>query len=181
MPRESRRDALLDAALTLFASRGWDGTSVAEIADAVGVSKAAVSYHFPAKDDLLTALTDPVLSGLEDLVDRASAAEDGLQADDRRAFLEEYADLLLARPTVTTWFDADRGVLAHELVGPRIAALHEATRRLLGGGDDGIGDLAAASALGAMWRPIRNLDGISADERDALVDAALAALDAVGA
>ena len=49
----NRRDVLLSAALQGFAERGYHATSVAELAAATGMSKAAVSYHFPTKNDLL--------------------------------------------------------------------------------------------------------------------------------
>jgi AcrR family transcriptional regulator len=66
----NRRDALLSAALDGFAQRGYDGTTVAELAAATAVSKAAVSYHFPTKDDLLHALADPLLDSLHPLLER---------------------------------------------------------------------------------------------------------------
>jgi hypothetical protein len=44
-----------------FTRRGSDATSVAELAAATGMSKAAVSYHFPTKNDLLHALAEPLL------------------------------------------------------------------------------------------------------------------------
>ncbi len=66
----NRRDTLLSAALDGFARRGYDATSVAELAAATGMSKAAVSYHFRAKDDLLHALADPLLDNLDALIER---------------------------------------------------------------------------------------------------------------
>ena len=55
----NRRDTLLTAALNSFTQRGYDATSVAELAAATGMSKAAVSYHFRSKNDLLHAVADP--------------------------------------------------------------------------------------------------------------------------
>lgn len=49
---EARRRQILDKALELIAARGYDNTSLADIADAVGVSKGVVSYHFDGKSDL---------------------------------------------------------------------------------------------------------------------------------
>ena len=57
----NRRDTLLAAALNSFTQRGYDATSVAELATATGMSKAAVSYHFRSKNDLLHAVADPLL------------------------------------------------------------------------------------------------------------------------
>ncbi len=55
---------------TAFTRRGYDATSVAELAAATGMSKAAVSYHFRTKNDLLHAVADPLLDSLDALVDR---------------------------------------------------------------------------------------------------------------
>lgn len=47
------RQAILDAAWRLFKARGFDGVSVAEVAEAAEVSKATVFNYFPAKEDLV--------------------------------------------------------------------------------------------------------------------------------
>jgi AcrR family transcriptional regulator len=50
------RQRILDVALTLFTEQGYDGTSLREIAQKLGVTKAALYYHFESKDDILLAL-----------------------------------------------------------------------------------------------------------------------------
>lgn len=52
----STRDRILDIALDLFSTQGYDGTSVREIADKLGLSKASIYYHFPGKEDILMEL-----------------------------------------------------------------------------------------------------------------------------
>ena len=52
----STRDRILDIALDLFTEQGFDGTSLRQIAEKVGVTKAALYYHFESKDDILMAL-----------------------------------------------------------------------------------------------------------------------------
>lgn len=49
---EARRQQILDVSLQLIARHGYDSTSLANIADAVGVSKGVISYHFDGKSDL---------------------------------------------------------------------------------------------------------------------------------
>jgi AcrR family transcriptional regulator len=50
------REQILDVALELFVDNGYDNTSLREIAERMGFSKAALYYHFPSKDDILMAL-----------------------------------------------------------------------------------------------------------------------------
>jgi AcrR family transcriptional regulator len=50
--QEDARARLIDAAIKLFADKGYEGTSVRDLATAAGVNVAAVSYHFGSKDEL---------------------------------------------------------------------------------------------------------------------------------
>jgi AcrR family transcriptional regulator len=50
------RERILDAALNLFIEKGFDKTSLREIAEQLGVTKAALYYHFASKEDILMAL-----------------------------------------------------------------------------------------------------------------------------
>jgi AcrR family transcriptional regulator len=52
----STRDRLLEIAIDLFIEKGFDKTSLREIAEKLGVSKAALYYHFKSKEDILLAL-----------------------------------------------------------------------------------------------------------------------------
>jgi AcrR family transcriptional regulator len=67
------RQRILDAAAELFVERGYEATSLREIAERVGVTKAALYYHFPGKEDLLRALLEP----LEDFQQRLLKLMDG--------------------------------------------------------------------------------------------------------
>ncbi|ARU52061.1 TetR family transcriptional regulator [Cellulosimicrobium cellulans] len=51
-----RRQEILDVAAAAFATRGYHGASLAEIADEVGISAPAILHHFRTKEGLLTAL-----------------------------------------------------------------------------------------------------------------------------
>ena len=52
----STRERILDVALDLFIEKGFDGTSLREIAERLGFTKAALYYHYASKDDILMAL-----------------------------------------------------------------------------------------------------------------------------
>src|SRR5207237_938473 len=55
---EATRSALLDAATTLFATRGYPGTSLEDVAAAAQVTRGAVYHHFASKQALFEAVLD---------------------------------------------------------------------------------------------------------------------------
>src|SRR4030042_2122138 len=52
LPSEYTRNAILKAAVALFAERGYDGTSIRAIVSKARVNQAAINYHFKGKDGL---------------------------------------------------------------------------------------------------------------------------------
>ena len=68
--REARRDAMLDAALAVFAEKGFEGATVDEIAERAEFGKGTIYNYFPGgKDELFVALLQElVIAGLHDVV-----------------------------------------------------------------------------------------------------------------
>ncbi|MGW0810039.1 TetR/AcrR family transcriptional regulator [Nonomuraea sp. NPDC002799] len=66
---DDTRSRILAAARELFAERGYAGTSLADIAAAVGLTKTAVAYHFHPKDRLATELLSPAAGDMIALLD----------------------------------------------------------------------------------------------------------------
>jgi AcrR family transcriptional regulator len=66
--RRSRRDEIVDAAITVFSRRGFVDTSIGEVAEAADVAVTAVYYHFAGKDDLYGAAIAKVLSSVTEVV-----------------------------------------------------------------------------------------------------------------
>ena len=62
------RQAVLDAARRLFGSRGYDATSLQQIADELGMRKANVYYYFRTKEVILDALLAPMTDRLAALL-----------------------------------------------------------------------------------------------------------------
>ncbi|GGL89563.1 TetR family transcriptional regulator [Nakamurella endophytica] len=66
---------MLDASVALFNERGFDRTSVADVAARLNVGKSALYHHVPGKDALLGLALDRALSGLEAVADAVRTAD----------------------------------------------------------------------------------------------------------
>jgi AcrR family transcriptional regulator len=87
-PPGSTRERILNIALDLFTEHGYDKTSLREIAEEIGLTKAALYYHFERKEDILLALHLRLHALGHDVLDRLRDLEPG------PASLEQWAGLL---------------------------------------------------------------------------------------
>ena len=71
----STRERILDAALTAFGLRGFDSTSLDELAAQVGITKQAILYHFSSKQELLAATIELAVQELGGALSEAADAE----------------------------------------------------------------------------------------------------------
>ena len=71
------RQRILDVALDLFVEQGYEETSLREIAARVGVTKAALYYHFRSKDEILMTLHLPVHELMKSAMARLDASSGG--------------------------------------------------------------------------------------------------------
>lgn len=86
------RDDILATALGEFARNGFIGTSLQSIADAAGLAKSSVLYHFSSKEALLEAALEPAYTALGDLLARTPVVVSSELA--RHDFVRDFVDLL---------------------------------------------------------------------------------------
>ncbi|HEY0776270.1 MAG TPA: helix-turn-helix domain-containing protein, partial [Nocardioidaceae bacterium] len=89
MTAAERREQLVDISRGLFAERGFDGTSIEEIAARAAVSKPVVYEHFGGKEGLYAVVVDREVRRLLGMM------QDSLDAAHPRALLEQAAFALL--------------------------------------------------------------------------------------
>jgi AcrR family transcriptional regulator len=78
LPATARREQILDVALDVFATSGFHGSSMNDVAEAAGVTKPVLYQHFDSKRELYKALLDAVGNRLLDSIAKATAeATDG--------------------------------------------------------------------------------------------------------
>lgn len=147
-PHEDTRARVLQAALELFAERGFAATSTRELSERLGFTKAALYYHFKTKDDLLAALIQPAVEQLTTLITqtpvRASAAA-------RREVLAAYIDLNTSHVDLLRVLTQDPSV-ARRPASATHAALEERMLQLLAGHEapDLTEQIRARAALAAV-------------------------------
>jgi len=117
----ARRSELTRAAARLFAERGYHGTSIGDLAEALGVQKASLYHHFASKQDLLY---ETMRSGADAFHAGLDTVPDDLRVADRirlamRAHLRVVADQLdVATVFVREWRYLD-GERRDEIVAER--------------------------------------------------------------
>ncbi|WP_220189099.1 TetR/AcrR family transcriptional regulator [Streptomyces phytophilus] len=97
MTGKERREQLVDVGRTLFAARGFEATSVEEIAAKAGVSKPVVYEHFGGKEGLYAVVVDREMRQLLDMVASALTAGHPRELLEQAAFalldyIDEYTD-----------------------------------------------------------------------------------------
>ncbi|GIH94805.1 TetR/AcrR family transcriptional regulator [Planobispora siamensis] len=110
------RTRIQEIALTLFTEQGYEATSLREIAEALGVTKAALYYHFRTKDDIVASLAEKRLHAVEELL--AWAEKQPRTEETRRELIRRYADDLYSgrHREIMRFFERNQTALKHHPV-----------------------------------------------------------------
>jgi len=109
------RERILDAALTLFAEKGYDATSMREIAEQLGITKAALYYHFDSKAEIVQAMLADTERRVAELA--AWAQQQPCTPELSRQVLARWSDIMQSRGLAAFRFVvANRGII--EELGP---------------------------------------------------------------
>ena len=180
--KAATRQSIQDHALQLFAEKGYDATTVDEIATAAGVSHMTFFRYFPRKEevveydeydplleDLIAARPpeEPPLTALDNAIRAGLRA---ILATDRDALLQR-TRLVLSNPTLRS-----RNVLAQDETRDLFARALARRRGLAA--PDLTATVQASAALGAVGVAMTTWAEGDNDDPIALIDAAFAALQA---
>lgn len=179
----STRRRIQTVALELFTEQGYEKTSLREIAERLGVTKAALYYHFKSKDDIVNSLVEDRIDRLDDLI--KWGRDQPATAATRRALFHAYADQFFRneRHSVMRFFEQNQTVLkqlhAGQMMRERMLALADVLARP---SSSAAAQLRAALSLFAVhssWFVIRAPE-VTADERRRLaLDVAYELLDGI--
>lgn len=117
-----RKNEILDAAAHLFAEKGFDNTSVADIMAAVGIAKGTLYHHFKSKENIMDALiewqTSKILSAA-----RKEAGDKSVPVKER------IVRTILALHVDTEQREGEK--MVRHLHKPQNALMHQKTKRIL--------------------------------------------------
>ena len=86
--KRNTREEILDVALSLFSTKGYDATSLSDISAMLGVSKAALFKHFDSKEEILFSVMN-----MMDEEDRNRARDMNVPEDRKSESEEDYRDI----------------------------------------------------------------------------------------
>jgi AcrR family transcriptional regulator len=107
--RSDTRARAQKVALELFAEQGYEKTSLREIAERLGVTKAALYYHFRSKEDIVHSFTDDHFGRIDDLIEWGRTQPASSQA--RREILDRYVGIVLAGTEVFRFIEQNRAAM----------------------------------------------------------------------
>jgi AcrR family transcriptional regulator len=96
--RTDTRARIQQIAVELFTEHGYEGTSLREIAERLGVTKAALYYHFKSKEDIITSLVEDYQAQMDALI--SWAREHPGNAETRREIMNRYMQIVAERSQV---------------------------------------------------------------------------------
>lgn len=127
--RGDTRERIQAIAVRMFADRGYDNTSLREIAEELGVTKAALYYHFKTKEELVASLIGDMVEGLDAIIEWA--AEQPRTPETRREVVRRFHALAFGRDDEFN-HDLQRFMQSNQqLIGERIKPGEEMRQRFV--------------------------------------------------
>jgi AcrR family transcriptional regulator len=147
-PRTDTRSRVQEVALELFAEQGYEKTSLREIAERLGVTKAALYYHFRSKEDIVHSFTDDYFTEIDALLDWAK--DQPSNDETRREILDRYVGIVLGGSEVFRFLEQNRASVqameAHKERFARFRGRLDALVDLLAGPDAPLRDRVRATS-----------------------------------
>jgi AcrR family transcriptional regulator len=103
------RARIQQVALELFAEQGYEATSLREIAERLGVTKAALYYHFKSKEDIVLGLTEDYFVRFDELIEWARSQPPGPAT--RRGVVERYLEIVESGSEVFRFMERNQAAM----------------------------------------------------------------------
>ena len=124
---DRRRAEVVLGAARVFAERGYDQTSVPELAEALGLATGSLYHYFPSKEHLLRAICDQLM---DPLLEQAEALPAEQPAEHLRALVRLWVEHVVAHRDHTLVFQQERHVIERGAAWRGVRASRKAFERL---------------------------------------------------
>lgn len=102
----STKDKIKQLALSLFAKKGYEGTTMNEIANGVGIKKASLYAHFKGKEDLFFAVYEDLAREYVSLMEQIMSDSENMEIEDRLYYIfEQYIIYYMRNPEVQSFWN----------------------------------------------------------------------------
>lgn len=133
--RAESTQKILMAAMELFATDGFPGTSVNAIAKKAGVSKGLIYNYFDSKEDIVKGLIDMMFHMADDIIDQAAAMESPSPKAELKNLIDVFFDTVKQQMDMMRWilplvFQASKFSFVNEMVTQKAEATIGAMQRL---------------------------------------------------
>ncbi|MFI0238101.1 TetR/AcrR family transcriptional regulator [Streptomyces sp. NPDC016845] len=116
--RGDTRQRIRDVALELIAEQGYEKTSLREIAERLGVTKAALYYHFKTKEDIVVSLFDDLITPIDELIVWANGQPPTL--DTKREILTRYGIALTNASPLFRFMQENQATMRELSIGENV-------------------------------------------------------------
>ncbi|WP_069171968.1 TetR/AcrR family transcriptional regulator [Streptomyces griseus] len=173
--RGNTRQRIQDVALELFAERGYEKTSLREIAEHLEVTKAALYYHFKTKEDILNSIFEDLNRPIEDLLEWGKEQPRTLET--KKEILVRYSEALSAAAPLFRFMQENQATVRDLSIGHTIKHRAIALVDLLKEPDAPLTDqvrcFTALFAMHAGMLALKDAEGDPEEKRKAALEVAV--------
>ncbi|MET9364648.1 helix-turn-helix domain-containing protein [Streptomyces sp. NPDC006632] len=115
MARGNTRQRIQDVALELFGEQGYEKTSLREIAERLGVTKAALYYHFKTKEDIIISLFQDLTRPMDELIEWGKDQPHTLEI--KQEILHRYSEALFGAEPLFRFMQENQATMRELSIG----------------------------------------------------------------
>ncbi|MEU3254072.1 helix-turn-helix domain-containing protein [Streptomyces sp. NPDC006997] len=173
--RGNTRQRIQDVALELFAEQGYEKTSLREIAERLGVTKAALYYHFKTKEEIIVSLFEDLTRPIEDLIEWGRQQPHTMET--KREIIHRYSDALTAASPLFRFMQENQATVRDLSIGQMFKTRMLGMRDIIVDPDADLVDqvrcVSALFTLHAGMFVLREMDVDPKDAREAVLEVAV--------
>ncbi|PZH17014.1 TetR family transcriptional regulator [Streptomyces sp. NTH33] len=173
--RGNTRRRILDVALELFAEQGYEKTSLREIAERLGVTKAALYYHFRTKEEILVSLFESLTQPMEELIEWGRGQPHTLET--KQEIVRRYDQALAGAAPLFRFMQENQATVRELRIGDAFKNRMRDLRDIIIDPDASLADqvrcISAIFTLHAGMFVMQDLDGDPEERRKAVLEVAV--------